>query len=157
MSFYDDPIPELFLSKPTKRDCRKKNWTPEMIRIITEKYPVTFNKDLAAELGVSWRTLVRKARELNINKEPGFLEIRRPVISAMASKSRPENPTKGMKGWCIPGGEKYQYKPGHIPATKTDPEVAARAHKTRRETLRRDRIRMKLGLSRLTKINHRLK
>lgn len=155
-AMYDEHIPELYLPKKAKRDTHKKNWTPEMIQALYEKFPVTYNKVLASELKVSWRTLVRKARELGIYKEPGFLETRRVEIEKMANANKPSNPMKGVKGWSVPGGESYRFTRGHIPAMATDPSLVKRVHETRNETIRRDRIRMKLGLSRLTKINHRI-
>jgi len=144
---------ELYLPPKSKRDTRKKNWTPEMIRTLTELFPVSYNKVLASQLGVSWRTLLRKARELNLEKEPDFLENRRAEITTMAVKAHPPHPHKGEKGWSIPNSEKNQYKPGNIPAMVTNPEVRIRVHKTRSATIKRDRIRIKLGLSRLTKFN----
>ena len=144
---------ELYLQPKRKRDTRKKNWTPEMIRTLTELFPVSYNKVLASQLGVSWRSLLRKARELNLEKEPGFLENRRAEITTMAVKAHPPHPHKGEKGWCLPNSEKSQFKPGHISAMVTDPEVRIKAHKTRNATIKRDRIRIKLGLSRLTKFN----
>lgn len=144
---------ELYIPPKKKRDTHKKNWTPEMIQTLTEQFPVTYNKVLADQLGVSWRTLVRKARELHIEKEPGFLDNRRNEITSMAVKAHPPHPHKGEKGWHVPNGETNRFKPGHVPAMVTDPELRIRVHKTRNETLKRDRIRIKLGLSRLTKIN----
>jgi len=96
-----------------------------MIGKLTDKFAKTFNKELAAELGVSWRTLVRKARELKLEKEDSFLDKNRTIIQTMAKAARSPNKTKGQKGWTVPGGEKYQFKPGHIPKMKTDRSISS--------------------------------
>ena len=61
-----------------------------------------YNRELAKLLNVSVRSVIRKARELNIDKEPGFLEKRRDEITKMAIKAHPPQPTKGKKGWSVP-------------------------------------------------------
>jgi hypothetical protein len=137
--------------KPQKKQWRKIEWTPDMLQKLKERFPVEFNKDLAKELGISWRSLIRKARELSIEKEPQFLDKRRTTISRMAQESRPPNPTKGLKGWCVPNSEQFRFKPGHVPRMAFDPKLVERVHATRNETIRRDRIRAKIGLPRLTK------
>ena len=43
-----------------------------MITRLKTEYPTQYNKELAAELGVSWRSLVRKARELGVEKRTRF-------------------------------------------------------------------------------------
>ena len=118
---------ELYLPpvKPKKQSRPKIKWTPEMIGKLTDKFAKTFNKELAAELGVSWRTLVRKARELKLEKEDSFLDKNRTIIQTMAKAARSPNKTKGQKGWTVPGGEKYQFKPGHIPKMKTDRSISS--------------------------------
>ncbi len=54
---------------------RKKSihWTGNMLSDLKRHYPTTKNKELAELLGVSERTLVRKARELGIGKNPEWL------------------------------------------------------------------------------------
>ena len=54
---------------------RKKSihWTGNMLSDLKRHYPTTKNKELAELLGVSERTLVRKARELGIGKKPEWL------------------------------------------------------------------------------------
>lgn len=148
MSYFELYLPPV---KPQKQSRPKIIWTPEMFAKLTDKFPNTFNKELAEELGISWRTLIRKARELGLEKEESFLEKNKTVIQTMAKAARSPNKTKGQKGWTVPGGEKYQFKPGHIPKMKTDKSLVERVHKTRNETIRRDRIRRKIGLTPLTK------
>ena len=40
-------------------------WTPEMIETLVAEFPFAYNRVLAKKLGISMRTLIRKARELN--------------------------------------------------------------------------------------------
>lgn len=152
MEYYELTLgPEIKEKRPPRRTAGIE-WTDEMLRAIKTKFPTTFNKELAAELGVSWRTLVRKARELGIEKEPGFLDKRRKEITCMAQDARPENPTKEQKGFAIPGSEKYWFKKGHIPAMKNNPELIKRVHKTRNATIRQERWRLRVGLEQQTKL-----
>jgi len=148
---------ELKLSNSPKENRRTAGikWSPEMLVIITEKFAITFNKDLAKELGVGWRTLVRKARELNLEKETNFLDNNRDKISQLATSAKPANPMKGVKGWTVPGGEKHQFQKGNIPVTKTNPEVVEKIRVKRNNTIKRERARLKIGLPPLTKLKIR--
>ncbi len=149
--YYELRLPEIKEQRPPRRTAGIE-WTPGMLATLKDKFPVTFNKVLAEELGVSLRTLVRKARELGVEKEEGFLEKRRSEIIDMARRALPDNRHKGKKGFVIPGSEKYRFKKGNIPASKTDPEVAERIRRTRNETIRQEKIRLKLGLEPKTRL-----
>lgn len=135
-----------------KRKCRPKiNWTDEMINRLKSEFPVRFNKDLAKDLGIGWRSLVRKARELNINKEPGFLEKNRSVISEMATKAHPPHPFKGVKGWNVPNSQKTRFKPGSISAMN-DPLIVKKVHDKRNETIRKEKLRIKYDMPQKTNL-----
>lgn len=152
MECYELYLPPVF-KKSTKRAYRAPVfWSDDKLELLKTKFATTFNKDLAAYLGCGWRTVIRKARELGLEKEAGFLDKNRPEIVKRIFKVRRPNATKGMKGWQVPGGEQFQYKQGHIPASKTNPEVVKRLHASRNETIRRERLRVKLGLEPLTKL-----
>ena len=64
-------------------------WTKDMLDILKSEFSTSFNRDLATKLGVSIRTIIRKARELNLDKEEFFLETRRNDITEMARKAHP--------------------------------------------------------------------
>lgn len=130
---------------------RKTDWTPEMIQKLKDEFPTRFNKELASELGIGWRTLVRKARELGVDKEEGFLDKNRDTITQMATEAKPRNPMLGVRGWSVPGGEAFRFKPGNVPKMKTDPDLVQRVHQTRNETIKRDKLRRKYGLTPITK------
>jgi len=116
------------------------------------RFPFEFNKDIAKDLGVSWRSLVRKARELGLEKQEGFLDKKRGEIVKLILKVRKQNPAQTGKGFVIPNSEQYRFKKGHVPRIKTDPELAKRIRDKRNETIRRDRLRRKYGLSPITKL-----
>lgn len=128
------------------------HWTDEMIQVLTEQFPNTYNKVIAEQLGIGWRTVIRKARELGIEKEEGFLEKNRDEIQAIAIKNRPPNPTKGMRGWSVPNSEHTRYKKGNVPATSYDKELVKSIHESRNNTIRREKLRLKYGMKQLTKL-----
>lgn len=123
------------------------SWTPEMLEILRNEFPVSYNRKLAAKLKVSMRSLIRKARELHIEKEPGFLDKRRKEITHMATINHGVPWNKGLHYTplhLVP----FQHKPGQRP----NRDYKAQGERLQ-ELYRRDRLRMKYGLPRLTKKN----
>lgn len=127
-------------------------WTDEMIETLRKKFPTEYNKYLAIELGVSIRSLIRKARDLGIDKEPRFLEIRRAEISRWAAAYRSPNPTKGQKGWCVPNSEATRFKKGNVSPMAVSYEVREKVRKSRLKTIENERYRIKNGLDQETKL-----
>ena len=127
------------MKKQPQKYYPRVDWNDERIKYLRENFPTKFNKDIAAVLGCGWRTVIRKAREMGLEKEPGFIEKKRPLIRLLqkGSHQRP-NPHKGEKGWQVPGGEQYHFKKGDIPASARNPEVMAKiiATKQRKQRLR---------------------
>jgi hypothetical protein len=135
-----------------KRDPRPGiNWTPEMIDSLVRLFPVTFNRVLAKQLGIGWRSLVRKARDLGIEKEPDFLEKRRKEITDLAVKAN-HNPNTGKRGWSVPNSEFTRFKPGNISVMKVNPDVVEKVRVKRNKTIKRERLRLKYGMPPLTKL-----
>ena len=64
------------------------NWTPEMLKLVRDFFPIMFNDSLAKWLGVGERTLVRKARELGLQKVPDFHERKRDAIRERLMEGR---------------------------------------------------------------------
>lgn len=68
-----------------KMGLKKKNgnklieWTPQKLKLLTDFFPTMFNDALAKWLGVSRRTLTRKARELGLKKRDDFYQLKRDV------------------------------------------------------------------------------
>lgn len=48
-------------------------WSPSMLNDLRRWFPTTLNAELAEVLGVSSRTLIRKARSLGLVKDPQWL------------------------------------------------------------------------------------
>ncbi len=106
-------------------------WTPQMLKLLRDFFPIMFNEALAKWIGVSQRTLIRKARELGIEKQEGFLEKRRDDIVRRASEARKARGDvkgtwfkKGIRS--NPAGE---FKKGHVesPETKAKRSAALKA------------------------------
>ena len=107
-------------------------WSEEAIYVFKQVFPHNWNKDLAKYFNVGWRTIVRKARELKLEKAPDFRDN---IDFTQFSKGvSPTN--KGMKQeeYMSPEGlEKTKltrFKKGRIPTTSNNSE---KAWNTRRE------------------------
>lgn len=100
-----------------------------------------FNRHLAKWLGVSVRTLIRKARELGLEKKPGFLEERKRDIQRMAGEAIRRSDyhnTRFKKGVHYnPAGE---FKPGH----KESPESRAKRSESLKYAWRIRKAKMEL-------------
>ena len=108
-------------------------WTPNMIKLLTDFFPIMFNKPLAKWIGVSQRTMLRKARELGLEKQEGFLEKRRKDIQQLASEAlkKVECETRFKKGERFyPEGE---FKKGH----QESPETKEKRRASLKESWRR--------------------
>ena len=86
-------------------------WNGDMLSLLRREFPTTLNEELAGMLGVSQRTMIRKARELGLTKDPAWLERvwneRRFWAHVSAKK-------KGYPGCFKPGneiGKEYRFKP----------------------------------------------
>jgi hypothetical protein len=146
-------LPPIIEKGKAKRPYRPKIiWTQEMFAELERRFPHEFNKDIAKDLGIGWRSLVRKARELGLQKEPGFLDTRRADIVTLILKVRKPNPAQQGKGFIIPNSEPFRFKKGHTPRIAWDQDLRDKIHQKRNQTIARDRLRIKYGLSRITKL-----
>lgn len=69
---YQDPVTGRLMEH---KDCSTKiHWSPYMIERLINKYATTKNEDLAIDLNVSPRTVIRKARELGLEKDRGWMQ-----------------------------------------------------------------------------------
>ena len=104
----------------------KTQWPDEKIKLLTMYFPTMFNRPLASWLGVSLRTMLRKARELGLEKQEGFLEKRRKDISLLAAEAlrRKENVSSRFKKGVRfnPAGE---FKKGHVESPETKAKRSA--------------------------------
>lgn len=98
-------------------------WTPEMLKLLRDFFPIMFNDCLAKWLGVSVRTLVRKARELGLQKVPDFYERKRDAIRERLMEGREKYGwgngvnTRFKKGDPRICGK--QFEKGHMPTEQT--------------------------------------
>lgn len=56
-----------------KRGCRKFYWTGDMLSILRRYYPCTPDTEVAEMIGVSYRTVCRKAKDLGLTKSRQYL------------------------------------------------------------------------------------
>ena len=120
-------------------------WTPQMMKTLTDFFPSMFNKPLAKWLGVSQRTMLRKARELGLEKREGFLEDQRKEIQRMAGDAlRARGDREGT--WFKKGTHNNpdgEFKPGHKESAETKAKRAAAI----KEAHQRKKKLKRLGLS----------
>lgn len=48
-------------------------WNKQMLDDLTSMFPDNFNHDISEHVGVSLRTMLRKAKELNLKKDPDWI------------------------------------------------------------------------------------
>jgi hypothetical protein len=124
-----------------KKDHYGIVWTQEQLKLLRDYFPTMFNKPLAAWIGVSMRTMIRKARELGLEKKPGFLDERRKDISALAAESlkKSENViTRFKKG--VRNNPAGEFKPGHVES----PETKAKRSEALKHSWKKRKARLEL-------------
>jgi len=128
--------------KPTK-------WSDEDIQYLKDHFATTWNKVLAEHFGLGWRTIVRKARELGLEKSETFRD--NIDFTSFMKGNKPWN--KGMKGKVLsPGCEKTWFQKGNK-SIMADPKIHAAAQAVRNETIRKEKLRLKYGIPQKTKLN----
>lgn len=109
-------------------------WTSRMLKLLADYFPTMFNKPLARWIGVSERTLIRKARELGIDKAEGFLDTRRADITELAADAL----RRGYRSGRIKGGFQKgvhsnpagEFKHGHVESPETKAKRSASLRRT---------------------------
>lgn len=101
------------------KEALRREWTPAMLKKLRTYFPVAFNRELAEDLGVSMRTLIRKARELGLEKEPGFLDKNRKIISRMANANKPPVGQSSIDA-LMKYGAPYRFTSTNRPKNKPD-------------------------------------
>lgn len=104
---------------------RKIYWDGNMISTLKRYFATTLNDELAEMIGVSKRTVVRKAREMGLEKDQEWLsriwEERRRLARTIAK--RKGNPGCWKKG--VHGNPAGEFKPGHREDEETKAKRAA--------------------------------
>lgn len=92
----------------------KYAWSKADIEKLETLFPVTSNKSLANMFGIGWRTVVRKARELGLEKHPDFrVLIDFQELGKKGSEHQNTFATRIKKG--DHKSSETQFKPGHVP------------------------------------------
>lgn len=129
------------ITRAYKMGLKKKNgnklieWTPRMLKLLNDFYPTMFNDALAKWLGVSIRTMTRKARELGLKKREDFHELKKDAIRQKQSEAlkKVECATRFKKGHhASPATE---FKKGQ----KMSPDILAK----KAETIRKNNAKKK--------------
>ena len=94
-------------------------WSKDMLDYLKQHYATTLNEELAGCLGVSVRTMKRKAKELGLEKDSGWLrgvydERRRMAMSAWKRKGKPGAFKKGVRS-----SPATEFKKGHTESEET--------------------------------------
>lgn len=85
-------------------------WSENMLSLLKRYFPTTRNEEVAELIGVSPRTVIRKAREIGLEKDPTWLKN---VYNFNRMAAMAESKRKGRPGTFKPGcrvGEKTWFK-----------------------------------------------
>lgn len=129
--------------------------TGEQQAWLAENFADTSNAECARHLNVGWRTVVRMARNLGLEKSREFLEYH---WRENVEKMRIMNKGEGNRGKenLIKYGAKYRFKKGETSRQRIgDVREEQRIRKmaeTRRETVRKERARIIWGYPQKTKM-----
>lgn len=102
----------------TNSKCRVE-LTVEQLGTLRREFPHVANSILARVLGISERTLSRKAKKLGLQKTKEFMRECHAYTAAKAKASHLRNgtyPPKGVVNDNLAKGVKYRYEKGHKPA-----------------------------------------
>mgnify|MGYP001028120352 FL=1 len=128
---------------------KKLIWTDEMIETLRNLYPVETNSYTASVLGVSEKSVNKKASELGIGKfaKSKWLERAEYIRCYFYDKSFAEiGKELGISKWSV------SRIAGQIGLKRTDKETSHVSSRVRGELIRRERRRMIFGLEPLTNI-----
>jgi len=151
---YDPEAPVITPRRP-KRDCTKIVLTGEQQQWLRDHFATTLNKDCAAHLGISETSLHRQARRLGLKKDPGwFHQIVLERCAMMAEANRGDG-NHGKKN-LLKYGAQTRFRKGQTNRERYGEENERRriqrAAATRRETIRKERMRIRWGLPQETKL-----
>lgn len=119
--------------------ARRIHWSPQMLSDIRRLYPTNTNQDVSEYIGVSVRTLIRKARELGLEKNRTWLHK---VWGDNRRLAHFESRRKGYPGGFHERpdtGAPYRFKKGH----QMSPEEKEKLVSSLRDFYRRNPIAAK--------------
>ena len=94
-------------------------WNQEMMQFLKKNFATMLNDDLSEWLGVSVRTVVRKARELGLEKDAAWLKGIWNERRKMAIASTKVNGNAGMFRKGFHASPATEFKKGHTSYNKT--------------------------------------
>jgi hypothetical protein len=127
----------------------KKQWTGAELEDLKKNYSMTRNKELAAKCNTSIRSMVRKAQELGLEKDPSFRDSIDFASFRKGTKPWNKGKTLGAPG---PNQAATLFKKGRKAPTK-DPDILKKAVDSRNETIRKEKLRLRYGMDAKTKLN----
>lgn len=127
---------------------RPVKWTPQMLERLVEWYPVLFNATLAKMLGVSLRTLQRKAQQLGLKKPEGFMESKADDYSRTMSAALKKAYAEGRKTPIWKKGVQNNPDGGFPKGFRFTGEVEAARIDKIRKTCKKKKLLANYGLSR---------
>lgn len=131
--------------KKSQNPCKIK-WTERQLDNLRRYYPHEFNDVAALMCGVSIRTLIRKARELGLTKDPDFMEVKDLQIRERLSRALRRNPNRGrFKPGEHPCPE-HEFKPGHTQSVQVKQKRIASLKATWERKKREARLRRDYGI-----------
>lgn len=123
--FYDADTGRLYYHK---HYARAIFWSPQMLHTMRTMFPTTRNEEMAGILGMSLRTIVRKARAMGLKKDPAWM---RDVYNSNRRLAQAAAKVHGNSGRFVKGQHANlhgEYKPGRTP---TASELAKHAEAMR--------------------------
>lgn len=88
-------------------------WTDQMLSMLKKYYSNTRNEEIAGILGMGVRTVIRKARQLGLVKDPAWMRaMSQAHVKMTVYYQNPTNNGRFQKGHAPTG---CQYQKGHIP------------------------------------------
>ena len=94
-------------------------WSDGMLDTLRRRFPTDKNADLALDLGVSPRTLVRKARELGLEKDKELMHRRTLEKCKQMGRINKFCRNSGMFKKGVRNSPATEFKPGHKPQRRT--------------------------------------
>ncbi len=94
-------------------------WNKQMLQYLQQNYATMLNSDLSGWLGVSVRTVIRKAREMGLEKDADWLKGIWDERRRMAIASTKTNGNSGTFRKGFHASPSTEFKKGHIPYNKT--------------------------------------
>lgn len=146
--------PEAPVVRPKRRTTRIL-FTPEQEQWMRDHFHDTLNQQCADHLGVSMRTMIRLARRLGLTKDPAFCHEQTMQHCTMMHRLNKGEGNSGKYN-LIEAGKPYRFQPGVTPEQRLGEEKnrqrIAKSAASRRETLRKERMRVNWGLPQETRL-----